>query len=99
MNSPFSHKIRAFNNVTISTIDSLSKEQQQKLFSLEYTNNVLIHKSVFDILPPTFMPIETTLKDIQMKQKSIHRQIGNMHANFDKNSLLNDRGIADLHNQ
>ncbi|WP_342512991.1 6-hydroxymethylpterin diphosphokinase MptE-like protein [Sporosarcina sp. FSL K6-1522] len=99
MNSPFAHKLKIFDNISISVIDSLSKEQQQKLFSQEYTNNVLIHKSVFDILPPRFMPIETTLKDIQMKQKSIRRQIDNMHANFDKNRLLNDKGIADLHYQ
>lgn len=99
MSSPFAQKLKPFNNITISAIDSLSKEQQMKLFSQEYTNNVLIHKSVFDILPPTFMPIETILKDILMKQKSIRSQIDSMHANFDNNRLLNDKGIADLHDQ
>ena len=97
--SPFSHKLDEFKNVTISSIDSLSINQQQKLFSQEYSNNVLIHKSALDILPPKFMSIETILKDIQMKQMSIRRQIDNMNNNFEKNRLLNDNSITDLQNQ
>jgi len=99
MSSPFLHNMSKFKNIKISAIDSLSKDQQRKLFSQEYTTNVLIHKSVVDTLPIKFMSIETTLKDIQMKQKSIRRQIDNMNDNFDKNSQLKDKGIADLHKQ
>ncbi|KAA0966788.1 DUF115 domain-containing protein [Sporosarcina sp. ANT_H38] len=99
MNSPFSHKLNECKNIAISSIDSLSKTQQQKLFSQEYSNNVLIHNSGLDTLPPKYISIETILKDMQMQQKSIRRQIDNMNANFEKNSLLNDKGIADLHHQ
>jgi len=97
--SPLFAQLHACKNITISTIDSLSKKQRQKLFSLEYTTNVLIHKSVFDILPVEFMRIESTLKDIQMQQESIRRQLDNMMVNFEKNKILNDKGIAHFHNQ
>ena len=97
--SPFAYKMNEFKNVNISMIDSLTQDQQQKIFSPEFTNNVLIHKSALDILPLKFLGIEDTLKDIQMKQRSIRLQIENMNNNFEKNSFLNDKGIAELYNQ
>lgn len=99
MGSPFSLKMNEFSNIEISFIESISKKQQKSVFSQKYSNNTIVHKSAFDTLPPKYISIETTLKDIQMQQESIRRQIDNMNYNFEKNSILKDKGIADLHNQ
>ena len=97
-NSPFYKLIAQCNNVIIKQFNFLSAIERESIFSTVSLTNLLIHKNGLDLLPVEYQGIEEALKDLLMQKKSLRQQLGNLIANFEKNSLLKDKGIGQLKN-
>lgn len=92
--SPFiKHSEKQPTNVTFTYFKAITKDELNSLLSTTMTGNLLIHKSVLDVLPKECGTLKSILEDIQFKKKSIFNQIDKMKDNFKKNILLNDASI------
>ncbi|MEK5071467.1 motility associated factor glycosyltransferase family protein [Sporosarcina sp. FSL K6-1508] len=98
-NSSFYAHIVILENVSIKQFSCLSPTMKESIFSSVSSTNLLIHKNGLDILPDEYESVKAVLEDIKLQKNSIMNQIGNMNTNFEKNVLLNDKGIGKLQNK
>ncbi|WP_330948958.1 motility associated factor glycosyltransferase family protein [Virgibacillus sp. MG-45] len=97
--SEFMPPIKDKANVEHICFPTLSKEQQEGLFTNISTRNLLIHKSGLDIIPTRFATIRTMLEDIQFQNNSLHNQLKRLEENFKLNTKTTFKGIATFKNK
>ncbi|OZI12701.1 hypothetical protein CEW92_04900 [Bacillaceae bacterium SAS-127] len=97
-NSPFYQSIASLQNVSVKQFSQLTSAERKNIFTSISSTNLLIHKNGLDIFPSEFENIKAVLDNIKLQNGSMQNQLENMHSNFNKNILLNDKGINELTN-